>query len=167
MLYLKEANLEDLEEEFSFIHVTPADEFGFMNDAFNCTKEEFKQVILPRYLKDAKGIDLPENYVPQTFFFLWKDQQIIGLYKIRHYLNETLANGGGHIGYGIKKEFRGKGYGSKGLALAIEKAKQIIKEDEIYMSVNKNNLASIQIQKNNGAIIHHEDEDHYYTRIKY
>jgi predicted acetyltransferase len=88
------------------------------------------------------------------------------LFRIRHYLTEALANGAGHIGYGIKKEFRGKGYASEGLKLTIEKAWSIIKEDEIYMSVHKDNLTSLRVQMKNGAYIHHEDENEFYTRIK-
>ena len=33
----------------------------------------------------------------------------------------------------------------------IEEAKRIISDDEIYMSVNKNNLASLRVQEKNGA----------------
>ena len=52
------------------------------------------------------------------------------------------------------------------MKLTIEKAWEIIKEDEIYMSVHKDNPASLQVQKANGAYIHHEDDAEYYTRIK-
>ena len=38
-----------------------------------------------------------------------------------------LRKGAGHIGYGILPEYRGKGYAKKGLVLAIEKCKEIIK----------------------------------------
>ena len=102
----------------------------------------------------------------QKRFFLWDDEKIVGLFRVRHYLTPALANGGGHIGYGIKKEFRGKGYASEGLRLTIEKAWHIIKEDEIYMSVHRDNMASLRVQIKNGAYIHHQDEKEFYTRIK-
>ena len=130
------------------------------------SREEFEKVVLPRLINNSKGIDLPEGHVPGTEFFLWEDDEIVGLFRIRHELNDFLANGPGHIGYGIKKEYRGRGYATKGLALTIEKAKEIIKEDEIYMSVHKDNPASLQVQLKNGAYIHHEDDKEYYTRIK-
>ena len=122
--------------------------------------------MLPDYINYAKGINLPDGYVPATEYFLWDDDKIVGLFRIRHELNEFLAKGAGHIGYGIRKEYRGKGYATQGLRLTIEKAWEIIKEDEIYMSVNKDNAASLQVQKANGAYIHHEDENKFYTRIK-
>ena len=67
---------------------------------------------------------------------------------------------------GTKKEYRGREYAVKGLALTIEEAKKIIKEDEIYMSVNIDNPASLAVMLKNGAYIHHSDEKEHYTRIK-
>lgn len=89
------------------------------------------------------------------------------MFKLRHYLNEHLINGAGHIGYGTRKGYQGKGYATKGLALMIEEAKKVIKEDEIYLSVHKDNLSSLKVQQNNGAYIDHEDDVEYYTRIKF
>ena len=166
MLYLKAANLDDWEKEYDFIANTPEDENGFTNSNFGCTKEEFKNLILPQFIDQSKGINLPNGYVPSTEYFLWDDDQIVGLFRIRHYLNDFLRDGAGHIGYGIRKEFRGKGYATKGLKLTIEEALKIIPEDEIYMSVHKDNPASLQVQLKNGAYIHHEDDKEYYTRIK-
>ncbi len=166
MLYLKAVNWEDIEQEYLFTTEQPADENGFTNKYEGVSREEFEKVVLPRLINNSKGIDLPEGHVPGTEFFLWEDDKIVGLFRIRHELNDFLREGAGHIGYGIKKEYRGKGYATKGLALTIEKAREIIKEDEIYMSVHKDNPASLQVQLKNGAYIHHEDDKEYYTRIK-
>jgi predicted acetyltransferase len=165
MLYLKEANMEDAQKEYEFITNTPEDENGFTNPDSGCTREEFENKILPGYINAAKGMGLPEGWVPETEFFLWDEETIVGWFRIRHYLTEALANGAGHIGYGIRKEFRGKGYASAGLKRTIEKAWTMIKEDEIYMSVHKDNPASLRVQIKNGAYIHHEDEKEFYTRI--
>lgn len=166
MLYLKAASSEDIEKEYLYITSLPEDENGFTNPNAGVSKEEFENIVLPRMLNHSKGIDLPQGYVPCTEFFLWEDGEIVGLFRIRHELNDFLRESAGHIGYGIKKEYRGKGYATKGLALTIEKAREIIKEDEIYMSVHKDNPASLQVQLKNGAYIHHEDDKKYYTRIK-
>ncbi|MBR2402220.1 MAG: GNAT family N-acetyltransferase [Lachnospiraceae bacterium] len=166
MLYLKAVNWEDIEKEYLYVTSLPADENGFTNPNAGVSREDFEKTVLPKFINHSKGIDLPEGYVPCTEFFLWEDAEIVGLFRIRHELNDFLREGAGHIGYGIKKEYRGKGYATKGLALTIEKAKEIIKEDEIYMSVHKDNPASLQVQLKNGAYIHHEDDKEYYTRIK-
>jgi predicted acetyltransferase len=166
MLYLKEANLTDIEQEYDFITNTPVDENGFTNPNSGCTRSDFEASILPAMIAHAKGIGLSEGWVPSTKFFLWDDDQIVGLFNFRHHLTPALANGAGHIGYGIRKEYRGKGYATEGLRLVIEKAWQIIPEDEIYLSAHKTNPASLQVQLKNGAYIHHEDDESFFTRIK-
>jgi len=166
MLYLKELNLEDIEKEYEFIKNTPKNENGFTNPYFGVTFEEFKNIKLPQIINYSKGIDLPEGFVPETQYFLWDDEKIVGWFRLRHYLNDFLRDGAGHIGYGIGKEYRGKGYASEGLKLTIKKAWEIIKEDEIYMSVHKDNPASLKVQQKNSAFIHHEDDKEFYTRIK-
>lgn len=46
-------------------------------------------------------------------------------------------------GYSIRREFHGRGYVTEGPGPAIEKATLIIPEEEIYLSVNKDNPASL------------------------
>lgn len=166
MIYLKKINFDDVEEEFRAIKQMPENENGFENKYFNVSREEFEKDVIPTLLKNSEGIDLEEGHVPDTYFFLWDDDRIVGLFKIRHYLNEFLRNGPGHIGYSILPDSRGKGYATKGLELAIEKCKEIIPEDEIYFSVHKDNPASLKVQQNCGAYIVGETEDEYLTRIK-
>ena len=166
MIYLKEINLDDAEKEYEAIKNILPDENGFTNEYYYSSKEEFITKIIPALIDYSKGINLRKNYVPDTQFFLWEDDIIIGLYRIRHYLNDTLKFGAGHIGYTILKKYRGKGYATLGLKLAIKKCKEIIKEDEIYLRVKKNNPASLKVQTKCGAIITNEDNEHFYTRIK-
>lgn len=166
MLYLKAANWEDIEKEYEYITNLPENENGFTNRYCGVSREEFETEVLPDMINSSKGIGLPPGYVAGTKYFLWDDDVIVGLFRLRHELNETLREGAGHIGFGIRKEYRGKGYATEGLKMTIEKAWEIIKEDEIYMSVDKTNPASLKVMLKNGAYIHHEDETEYYTRIK-
>lgn len=85
---------------------------------------------------------------------------------MRHFLNDSLRNGSGHIGYQIHRNFRRMGFASSGLALAIDEAKKIIPDDEVYMSTRLDNIASLKVQLHNNAYIHHTDNEHYYTRIR-
>lgn len=166
MLYLKAANLEDWEKEYEAIIQLPENENGFENKYYNVSREEFKDNIIQELINHSKGIDLPDGYVPDTYYFLWDDQEIVGLFKIRHYLNDFLASGPGHIGYAVLPKNRGKGYATKGLALAINECKKIIPEDEIYLSVHKDNPSSLRVQEKNGAYIVAETEKEFLTRIK-
>lgn len=166
MLYLKKINYEDIDEEYRAIKAMPQNENGFENKYYNVTKEEFEKTVIPTLIKHSEGLELPEGYVPDTYFFLWDDDKIVGLFKIRHYLNDFLRQGAGHIGYGILPDSRGKGYAKKGLQLAIDKCRKIISEEEIYLSVHKNNPVSLRVQLRCGAYIVGETKDEYLTRIR-
>lgn len=166
MLFLREANLEDIEQEFLFIQHMPADENGMTNEWYGVSREDFENRVIRQMILSAKGECLPEGYVPETFLFLWNDDEIVGQFRIRHYLCESLRTGSGHIGYFIKPEYRGRGYGKEGLRQTIHLARTIIPEDEIYLRVEKNNLASLKVMLHNGGYIDHEDEQKYYVRIK-
>jgi len=96
--------------------------------------------------------------------FAFEHGNYTGIFNLRHCLNEFLANGLGHIGYGIAPEYRKKGYATKGLALVLEEAKKLGIE-EAYFSANRDNIGSVKAQLNNGAVIHKETEEKIYTRI--
>ena len=48
MLYLKEANIDDMQKEYEVITRIPFDENGFTNEYENCSFEEFKEKCLPK-----------------------------------------------------------------------------------------------------------------------
>lgn len=164
MIYLKKANLEDIEEEYRFLSKMPSAN-GFENEYENLPRENFEQHI-QALLDHSEGKNLKEGYVPDTYFFLWDDNKIVGVFKLRHYLNDWLRNNAGHLGYGILPEESGKGYATKGLELMKEEAKKILKEEEIYLAVHKDNPASLKVLQKNGAYIVSENEHEYQTRIK-
>ncbi len=165
MLSLKEANFQDLLPQYALVTCLPKEENGFINPASGCSLTEFEQEILPGYIQAAQGLALPEGYVPETTIFLWADNQAVGLFRVRHRLTPALANGAGHIGYSIRPDCRGNGYASEGLRLTIEKAWALVPEEELYLSVLRENLPSLRVQLHNGAYIHHVSGDHFFTRI--
>ena len=166
MLYLKEANYEDIEKEYLFVRDMPVDENGMTNEWHGISSEDFEDKAIKQMIDSSQGKNLPEGYVPQTYFFLWDDEEIVGQFCIRHYLCESLRTGAGHIGYFVKKECRGKGYGKEGLRLTLEIARTIVPEDEIYLRVNRDNHASLHVMLYNGGHIVHEDAQKNYVRIK-
>ena len=165
MLYLKKLNAEDLEKEWQFVRDMPEDENGLTNSFHGVSREDFEHKAFPAMMNFMEGKNLPEGYVPETFLFLWKDDEIIGQFRIRHYLCESLRTGAGHIGYFIAKPFRGKGYGTEGLRLTLEEAYRIVPEEEIYLRVNLDNPASLHVMLNNGGRIIGQDKGHYFVRI--
>ena len=79
MLYLKAVNWEDIEKEYLYVTSLPADENGFTNPNAGVSREDFEKIVLPRFINHSKGIDLPNGYVSCTEFFLWDDDEIVGL----------------------------------------------------------------------------------------
>ena len=156
-----EANLEKAYElQMSF----PQEETGFCNSAYGYTLEQFEEYV-ESCRKHSMGIDLKEGFVPDTVFVLVDDNEnYVGIFNLRHCLNEFLANGPGHIGYGISSKYRRKGYATKGVELMLIEAKRIGIE-EARLSCLKTNIGSFRAQQKNGAVIRREDDLRFYTKI--
>ncbi|MCR5671687.1 MAG: GNAT family N-acetyltransferase [Butyrivibrio sp.] len=141
----------------------PENENGYMNNVYGYDYDQFLEWI-EKKRNWSLGKELPEGFVADTTFVLQDGDDYVGVFNLRHYLNDFLREGPGHIGYCISKKYRGKGYATKGLELTLRKARQI-GIHEAYLSVNKDNPASLRVQIKNGAYIHHENETEYFTRI--
>ena len=70
-----------------------------------------------------------------------KDNYIIGMIDIRHCLNDFLLQAGGHIGCGVRKSERKKGYAKQMIKLALEKCKKL-KIEKVLITCNEDNIAS-------------------------
>ncbi len=153
----------DYKKTYDLYMTFQANENGYINNVYGYNYEQFLEWIeLKRNW--SMGKELPEGFVPDTTYVLVDGEEYVGVFNLRHTLNDALREGAGHIGYCISKEFRGRGYATKGLALALAKARNL-SIHEVFMSVNKDNPASLKVQLKNGAYIHHENETEYFTRI--
>ena len=164
MLTMRIICREDAEAAYDCMQDLP-NENGFGNGGYGLSYEEFFNDFIPHCDRYSKGVGLKPGHVPQSYYILFEDDRAVGVFKFRPTLNDMLRNGAGHIGYGIRQSCRGRGLGKAGLALMLEIAAPLLDENEAYLSVNKANPASLHVMLANGAYIHHEDEDHYYTRI--
>ena len=138
-------------------------ENGYVNNVYGYDYKRFLEWIEMK--RDwSMGRNLPEGFVPDTTYVLEDNGVYVGVFNLRHTHNDFLKEGPGHIGYCIKKEYRGRGYATRGLEMVLSKAFELGIE-EVYMSVNKNNPKSLNVQLRNGAYIHHENDCEYFTRI--
>ena len=163
---LRKINSEDARSQWEYTTELPADENGLTNPYHGVSYDEYIAKVLPTLISYEHPINMPDWFVPETYYYLWNEGKLVGEFRIRHHLTDALRNGAGHIGYSIKRDERGKGYGTVGLKLTVSEAKKIIPEDEIYLRVNKDNIASQKVMLNNGAYRVGEDEGHYFMRIK-
>ncbi|WP_299887179.1 GNAT family N-acetyltransferase [uncultured Lacinutrix sp.] len=140
-------------------------EYLKMLDEWKSTKEEMVPFSLTYNTSDFKKFvktnekheTNPENgFVCHTTFWLVNDtNEIIGTSNIRHKLNENLLIENGHIGYGIRPTFRGKGYATKILALSLEKAKELGLKKAL-LTCDKLNIASKKVILKNGGTLRRE-----------
>ena len=89
---------------------------------------------------------VPEGLVPSSTYLAVreKDNYIVGMIDIRHYLNEYLTQVGGNIGYGVRKTERNKGYAKQMLKLALEKCKEL-KIKKVLITCDEDNIASEKV----------------------
>ena len=162
---LRKINIQDALAQWEYTTGLPADENGLTNPYHGVSYVEYAGTVLPKLISYEQPVDMPDWFVPETYYYLWDGDCLVGEFRIRHYLTESLRNGAGHIGYSIRNDMRGNGYGTTGLKLTLEIARGIVPENEIYLRVNKDNIASQKVMLKNGARITCEDEEHYFMRI--
>jgi predicted acetyltransferase len=113
--------------------------------------------LVKRCENDAKGIDLPDGFVPHTTYWLVKDgRHVIGVSNLRHKLTAGLEQEGGHIGIGVRPSERGKGYGSLLLKETLSRARAMGIRRAL-ITCNKSNFSSIRTILNNGGVLESEE----------
>jgi predicted acetyltransferase/NTP pyrophosphatase (non-canonical NTP hydrolase) len=101
----------------------------------------------------AKGVNLPDGFVPMTSYWLTlQGKMIIGESRLRHTLNPDLEIEGGHIGYAIRPTLRRLGYGTQILALTLEKAREMGLQ-RVLVTCDTDNIGSARIIEKNGGIL--------------
>jgi predicted acetyltransferase len=94
---------------------------------------------------------LESGLVPQTMFWaLDADGTAVGMVRLRHCLNDKLRFHGGHIGYFIRRDQRGKGCAKEALRLALIELRKL-GEKRALLTVDPNNTPSIRVIERNGG----------------
>lgn len=99
--------------------------------------------------------------VPAHLYFLADTERLklFGAVQIRHHINHpNLIETGGHIGYGICPSERRKGYATKMLGLAIDKAKSI-GLTKVLITCKDTNVGSWKAIESNGGIFERTTND--------
>ena len=96
--------------------------------------------------KRSSEATVPEGLIPSSTYLgvREKDNYIVGMIDIRHYLNEYLTQVGGNIGYSVRKTERNKGYAKQMLKLALEKCRDL-KMKKVLITCDEDNIASEKV----------------------
>jgi len=111
--------------------------------------------MMNKWKEDETDIPVSKGFVPATLYFLTDiNGRILGGIHFRHYLNERLYQNGGHIGYGVRKSERQKGYAQEMLKLLIEKIKELDNEiDKVVVTCDDDNIGSAKTIENCNGIM--------------
>ena len=97
-------------------------------------------------------VNAPPGYVPRTTWWLVDGDRYPGRLAIRHDLNDALRVWGGHISYDIRPSERGKGLGTRELALGLVKARTLGLQRVLVMC-DDTNLRSARVIEANGGVL--------------
>ncbi|MZQ83278.1 GNAT family N-acetyltransferase [Paenibacillus sp. 5J-6] len=162
---VQQLSLNDCKEKYDMLQTIRNNENGFYNPVFEMSYKEYL-LWLQREDDYSKGNHLPESWIPQTTFFLFIDDEPIGIGRIRHKSSKYLESiGVGNLGYAISELHRGKGYGN---ILFRELLKKCISfgYDQIKLFPYKNNIPTVNIMlKNGGQITDSFDDEKYIVVI--
>ncbi|MGQ9888108.1 MAG: GNAT family N-acetyltransferase [Aggregatilineales bacterium] len=92
----------------------------------------------------------PPGWVPTSELWLVSGNEYIGRASVRHELNDSLRQIGGHIGYEIRPSRRGQGYGRLICRLALERAAALGIRPAL-ITCDETNIASRRIIEANGG----------------
>lgn len=164
-LWLREISITDDVEGLRFLQELVNEEGIMVAPAPKDIDENSYSDWLQSKTDMAKGINLPEGFIPCTTYWVMLGGKIIGLANIKHYLNDYLRKKGGHIGLSIAKDYRRKGLGLKTTKLLIEKARTEFGIEDILFTNEPENIASRNMCEKLGAELTDIDEHcHYWLR---
>jgi len=147
---LRQLSIENGIDEYSMLQEIEGNEYGFSNEVNGMSLDEYKEWLI-REDGYSKALNLPENYIPQTTYFLYVNARPVGIARIRHYSSDFLEKQGvGNFGYGIAKPHRGKGYGHV-LFIHVLAACKTLGYTKIRSFVHIDNAASNRVFVKNGA----------------
>ncbi|MDA1360086.1 GNAT family N-acetyltransferase [Glycomyces luteolus] len=106
--------------------------------------------------------DPPANFVPATTYWWTDDDMYLGRINLRHRLNASLSETGGHIGYDIRPTARRQGHATAMLAAVLPHA-AAIGIDKALLTCGVQNIASRKVIEANGGVL----EDERGGRLRY
>lgn len=131
-------------------------ELGAGDSRFNGTAFGRGECGLQTFLQECRDSEAGRNLLPgkvpqSTYWLVNEANQVVGIVRVRHRLNERLLQFGGHIGYYIRPSERGKGYGKLALQLALEQTRRL-GLTRALLTVNPENAFSKRVVLSNGGV---------------
>ncbi len=146
---MRELQVEDALDVARIHEVMKAkDNFNFMLGDYVVGEDFAPYIERVNAYKDQSTV--PEGKVVSTFLVAVVDGRIAGRLSVRHSLNDWLALVGGHIGYGVAPEFRGKGVATYMLQFGLNFLRQLGVEKAFISCRPQNDFSRRTIEKCGG-----------------
>jgi predicted acetyltransferase len=127
------------------------DEGTFADIDVNELKLHFENHLRTLYLH-SQGRSIPNGFVPSTEYWMVERAIFVGRLSLRHYLNASLEQFGGHIGYAVRPTERKKGFATEALSMVLPKAKQM-GLNQVLLTCDDSNVGSIRVIEKNGGLM--------------
>jgi predicted acetyltransferase len=98
-----------------------------------------------------RAISPPPGEVHTTFLWIMSGSEFLGSIDLRHYLNDFLADAGGHIGYSVRPTARGSGVATWALRTTLPLAVGL-GLSRVLLTCDPDNEASRRTIENSGGI---------------
>ena len=130
-------------------------DLGGGENGFSGTPVHAGDVTMEQYLRQCCDMPDPAKLQPglvlQTIFWMLDPEGLaVGMVRVRHCLNDKLRIHGGHIGYFVRRDQRGKGYAKEALRLALIELRKLGEECAL-LTVDPGNIPSIKVIEGNGG----------------
>lgn len=128
----------------------PENETGFSRGFQPIGRENIMQ-FLEKLYNSARNINIEPGKVRSTTYWAYDGQELIGIGRLRGELTQNLLKHGGHCGYYVRPEYRGKGYASAIMWGLKEMARQK-GIGRLLLTCDVENLASAAVIIKNGGV---------------
>jgi predicted acetyltransferase len=120
-----------------------------------------------RLMEDSATVPVP-GWVEADYYMMVRegDIRVLGMINFRHFLNDHLAEIGGHIGYHVRPSERDRGYAKAMLALCLQKCTEF-GLDRVLITCTNDNVASRQVILANGGVFDRTTKDGDLTLERY
>lgn len=152
MLKLRELRYEDKDSILEFRNAFRGENAKFPMEGLANFRVIFDYDIwFNRREKHIDEFTNSNNYKEYTYILIDENNHIYGACNIRYPLADNLINLGGNIGYAIRPDDRGKGYGEKLLRLSMDKCREFGMDKMLITARVENDQSNGLIKKCGGV----------------
>ena len=97
----------------------------------------------------------PPDLVPASLYWIVEEAEpdrVLGSLHLRHELTDSLFTRGGHIGYGVRPDARGRGVAGAALMASLERAREL-GLDRVLLTCEDDNIASARTILRCGGVL--------------